>query len=116
MESPILRFENNDIIIEIGGWNAQNPRFFDPKSISKWTVYVFDDSIQFNQISGFVQELKKTAIGHGITINDPVDIFCPDYSEWGRDSFRFLENEIKKINSDFIMAILQDRSPWLTLK
>jgi hypothetical protein len=109
--SPMLKFGNKDIKVNNGSWNAQFTRFYDPKSISKWVVYVFDNGIRFDQISGFVQEFKKIAVGHGIKINDPVDILSPDYSEWGRDPFRFLEKEVRKIKPEFIMAVLQDRSP-----
>ena len=109
--SPMLKFGNKEIKVNNGSWNAQFTRFFDPKSITKWVIYVFDNSIRLDQISGFAQEFKKIAIGHGIKINDPYDFVCPDYFEWGKDPFKYLEKEVKETKPDFIMAVLQDRSP-----
>ena len=111
MEYPMLKFGNKNVKVIDGSWNNNGNKFYDPKSITKWVVYVFDNNISFDQISGFAQEFKKIAIGHGIKINDPYDFVCPDYFEWGKDPFKYLEKEVKETKPDFIMAVLQDRSP-----
>jgi hypothetical protein len=109
--SPMLKFGDKDVKIIDGRWNNSKNKFYDPKSISKWVVYVIDKFVQFDQTSAFVNDFKRIANEHGIIINDPENILYPNDRDWERDPFRFFEKEVQKIKPDFIMAILKDRCP-----
>jgi hypothetical protein len=110
LDSPILLYgSEKSVNVRDGRWDNMNKQFVDPKSISNWIVYSFENRIM-DKIKILVAELKKVAKQHGLIINDPLKIYEPNCDE-KKDCYKFLENELKYFkkkskNIDFILAIL----------